>query len=180
MVVRYHPGAYRPVVASSASSLVALTDKPLPCSRTSGLSWLSYSPSGFPRTPSVVIRPVPPVARSEAPHAGHVERPFQGRTPCAGFEEGLLLTALFAPALNHDGLPRKEGLSASPFSRPRLAGWDRNAGIPLRSGRCPCPTTADGTMRSITPASLPRARTSHSRGIRLYRRNALTLVRRDP
>jgi hypothetical protein len=149
------PGTYRPVVAFSASSLVALTGKPLPCSRTSGLSWLSYSPSGFPRTPSVVVRSGPPVARSDAPHTGHVERSLQSRTPWAGFEEAFLLADLFAPALKHDGLPRGEGISASPYSRPHLAGWDRNAGIPLHSVVCPCPTTADGTKRSITPASLP-------------------------
>src|SRR5438552_3122627 len=80
-VLRHQSPTYRRALTYSASSLVALTGKPFGCFRTSGLSWLSYSPSGFPRTPSVVIRSVPPVARSEAPHAGHVERSLQSRTP---------------------------------------------------------------------------------------------------
>jgi len=38
----------------------------------SRLSWLSSSPSESLRTPSCVISPVPPVTRSETPHAGRV------------------------------------------------------------------------------------------------------------
>ena len=68
----YHP--VRPLRGSAWRLPMGLTGKPLP-----GLSWLSSSRSPFlGRSPAVVHRPDPPVARAGAPHASGVTRALTG------------------------------------------------------------------------------------------------------
>ena len=116
-------------------------------------------------SPGLVHGPVPPVARSGAPHAGRVERTCrkQARTPRRGFSplrpsrprpegRGLSLSPTFLPAARTS---RREATKAGerPTSLPPARSIESNAGIAPRGPGRLCGTTRPC---GITPASLRR------------------------
>jgi hypothetical protein len=112
----YVPGSRQGIVsAKSLWRFLGIEHRSIPLSAGAGFSqfgavfgWIHWQALFFgpfmvelfvveylPRSPSVVLHPVPPVARLRTPHASQVERTPWARTPWTGF----------SPALCHRGLP---------------------------------------------------------------------------
>ena len=123
---------------SGLASPAGLTGKPF-----AGLSWLSCSrsPFSFGRSPAVVSRPDPPVARAGAPHASGVARRGRDINP----DSRLAAFALAPPA----GFPPASHRSGPAHRRGACPRRPRSSGLIHRVEPPGCPAVLDPSRRVL-------------------------------